>query len=156
MGAIELHARASADFEAKLEQTQSLLIRAASGFAPVVQASSLGAEDVVITHLIDSLELGIPVFVLDTGMLHSPTLQLLERTHRKLGDRLTVYQPSREAVIQFVKREGGDAMYRSVELRKACCGLRKLETFIATLRRVGHDPFKAAANAARFVEKETA
>ena len=133
MGAIELHARASKEFEARLAQTQALLIRAASEYAPVVQASSLGAEDVVITHLIDSLELNIPVFVLDTGMLHSPTLELLERTRRKLGERLVIYRPSRESVIQFIKREGGDAMYRSVELRKACCHIRKVEPLARAL-----------------------
>ena len=127
MGAIELHARESKEFEARLAQTQALLIRAASEYTPLTQASSLGAEDVVITHLIDSLELNIPVFVLDTGMLHSPTQELLERTRRKLGERLVVYQPARESVIQFVKREGGDAMYRSVDLRKACCHIRKVE-----------------------------
>ena len=66
MGAIDLHARASKDYEDKLAATQKLLIRAASEFAPLKQASSLGAEDVVITHLINSLELDIPVFVLET------------------------------------------------------------------------------------------
>ena len=53
------------------------LRRAATAYAPVKQASSLGAEDVVITHLINSLELDIPVFVLETGMLHPQTLALL-------------------------------------------------------------------------------
>ena len=65
MGAIELNARASKDYEAKLAETQKLLIQAAAEFAPLKQASSLGAEDVVITHLINSLELDIPVFVLE-------------------------------------------------------------------------------------------
>ena len=80
MGAIELNARASKDYEAKLAETQKLLIQAAAEFAPLKQASSLGAEDVVITHLINSLELDIPVFVLETGVLHAETLALLERT----------------------------------------------------------------------------
>jgi phosphoadenosine phosphosulfate reductase len=133
MSAVELHARASTEFEDKLEQAQALLIRAASEYAPLTQASSLGAEDVAITHLIDSLELNIPVFVLDTGMLHSPTLELLERTRRKLGERLVVYQPARESVVQFVKREGGDAMYKSVDLRKACCHIRKVEPLARAL-----------------------
>src|SRR4051794_11682213 len=66
MGAIDLHARASKDFEAKLGATQKLLIQAASEYTPLKQASSLGGEDVVITHLINSLELDIPVFVLET------------------------------------------------------------------------------------------
>jgi phosphoadenosine phosphosulfate reductase len=127
MGAIDLHARASNDFEAKLAETQAMLIRAAAEFSPVTQASSLGAEDVVITHLINSLALPIPVFVLDTGMLHEETLQLLERTKAESQTPVTVYQPVNESVVHFVGREGKDAMYRSVELRKACCHIRKVE-----------------------------
>jgi len=127
MGAIDLHARASKDFEAKLAETQQLLIRAASEFTPLKQASSLGAEDVVITHLINSLELDIPVFVLETGALHAETLALLERTQAGSRAPVEVYRPVHEAVVQFVGREGKDAMYRSIELRKACCGIRKME-----------------------------
>jgi phosphoadenosine phosphosulfate reductase len=127
MSAIDLHARPSKDFEARLAEAQALLIRAASEFSPVTQASSLGAEDVVITHLINSLELDIAVFVLDTGMLHTQTLELLERTKANSRAAVNVYQPVHEAVVHFVKREGKDPMYRSVELRKACCHIRKVE-----------------------------
>jgi phosphoadenosine phosphosulfate reductase len=127
MGAVGLHARASAEFNAKLERTRALLVRAATEFAPLKQASSLGAEDVVITHLIANLALDIPVFVLDTGMLHPQTLELLERTKANPRLRIHVYQPVQEAVIEFVAREGTEPMYKSVALRKACCHLRKVE-----------------------------
>ena len=127
MSAIDLHARASADFDAKVEATRALLQRVATEFTPVTQASSLGVEDVVITHLINSLELDIPVFVLETGMLHPQTLALLERTQASSRAPVTVYKPVNESVIQFVGREGKDAMYRSIELRKACCHIRKVE-----------------------------
>lgn len=127
MGAIDLHARPSKDFEAKLAETQALLIRAAAEFSPLTQASSLGAEDVVITHLINSLQLDIPVFVLQTGMLHQETLDLLARTQAASRARVNVYEPVQESVIQFVAREGKEAMYRSIELRKACCHIRKVE-----------------------------
>jgi phosphoadenosine phosphosulfate reductase len=127
MGAVELHARASADFDARLAETRALLRRAATEFSPVTQASSLGAEDVVITHLINSLQLDIPVFVLDTGMLHPQTLQLLARTRATSRAPVTVYRPRDEAVIRFVQREGKDPMYKSVDLRKACCHIRKVE-----------------------------
>ncbi|MEJ5989121.1 phosphoadenylyl-sulfate reductase [Ramlibacter sp. PS3R-8] len=127
MGAIDLHARASRDYETKLGETRKLLVRAASEFAPLKQASSLGAEDVVITHLINGLELDIPVFVLETGMLHGETLDLLERTRATSRTRVEVYRPVQESVVHFVGREGKDAMYRSIELRKACCQIRKLE-----------------------------
>jgi phosphoadenosine phosphosulfate reductase len=127
MGAIDLHARPSGDYARKLDETQALLVRAASAYSPLTQASSLGAEDVVITHLINALELDIPVFVLETGMLHPQTLELLERLKATSRAPVKVYRPVQEAVVQFVRREGREAMYRSIELRKACCQIRKVE-----------------------------
>lgn len=127
MSAIDLHARPSKDFDAKLAETRALLQRAATEFSPLTQASSLGAEDVVITHLINALGLDIPVFVLETGMLHAQTLALLERTQANSRVPVNVYRPKNEAVIQFVAREGNEAMYKSIELRKACCHIRKIE-----------------------------
>ena len=127
MGAIDLHAKASPGYERKLTETQQLLVRAASEFSPLTQANSLGAEDMVITHLINSLELDIPVFVLETGMLHPQTLELLERLKATSRAPVKVYTPVQESVIQFVGREGKDAMYRSIELRKGCCHIRKVE-----------------------------
>jgi phosphoadenosine phosphosulfate reductase len=133
MSAIDLHARASNDFEAKLAETQKLLIQAAADYSPLKQASSLGAEDVVITHLVNQLELDIPIFVLETGALHGETLALLERTKASSRAPVEVYQPVQEQVVQFVAREGHDAMYRSIELRKACCGIRKMEPLARAL-----------------------
>jgi phosphoadenosine phosphosulfate reductase len=127
MGAIDLYARPSKDFEAKLAETRALLQRAAAEFSPLTQASSLGAEDVVITHLINALALDIPVFVLDTGMLHPQTLDLLARTKASSRTRIDVYQPVQESVVHFVAKEGNEAMYRSIALRKACCHIRKVE-----------------------------
>ena len=127
MSAIDLHARPSTDFDAKLAETQALLVRAAAEFSPLTQASSLGAEDVVITHLINLLQLDIPIFVLETGMLHPQTLELLERTEASSRAPVKVYRPLQEAVVQFVAREGKEPMYKSIELRKACCHIRKVE-----------------------------
>jgi len=127
VSAIDLHARASKDFEAKLAETQAVLKRAAAEFSPITQASSLGAEDVVITHIINRLQLDIPVFVLDTGMLHKETQNLLARTRASSRAPVHVYRPVQESVVHFVRREGKDAMYRSIELRKACCHIRKVE-----------------------------
>jgi phosphoadenosine phosphosulfate reductase len=133
MSAIDLHARPSKDFEDKLAATQKLLIRAASEFSPLKQASSLGAEDVVITHLINSLELDIPVFVLETGALHQETLDLLQRTQAASRAPVQVYLPVQESVIHFLGREGKDPMYRSIALRKECCAIRKLEPLARAL-----------------------
>lgn len=128
MNAIELYARPSADFDLKLAHTQAVLQRTASEHAGrIVQATSLGAEDMVVTDLIARDGLPIAVATLDTGALHAETLALIARIGQRYGLHVDVYRPQAEAVVQFVGRHGADAMYRSVELRKACCRLRKLE-----------------------------
>ncbi len=128
--AIELYARPSANFDAKLRETVVALLKAATT-GPVTQANSLGAEDMVITHLINAHRLPIGIFVLDTGALHAETGALLDQLKAQQAAHphapLTVYQPVPEAVVQFVAREGDGAMYRSIDLRKACCGIRKME-----------------------------
>jgi len=133
--AVRSHARASADYAARLAQTEQLLRQAAAhpGAGGVTQASSLGAEDVVITHLINALGLDIPVFVLDTGALHTETLALLERTEATSRAPVQVYRPQHAQVIAFVRSEGQDAMYRSLALRKQCCGIRKMEPLARAL-----------------------
>jgi phosphoadenosine phosphosulfate reductase len=132
--AIALHANPSANFADKVAETVALLKQAADEFSPVTQASSLGAEDVVITHLINHNALNIPVFVLETGALHRETLALLERTQANSVAPVKVYRPSTEKVIAFVKTHGQDAMYESLELRKACCQVRKLAPLAEALK----------------------
>lgn len=132
--ATALHARPSAGYDGKLRVTQTLLRQAARlGADAVTQASSLGAEDVVITHLINALELDIPVFVLDTGALHTETLALLERTQATSRAPVQVYRPPLEAVITFIRSHGQNAMYASTPLRKSCCHVRKMEPLARAL-----------------------
>ena len=133
LSATELHAKPSADYAAKLATTQALLQRAAAELQPLKQASSLGAEDVVITHLINALALDIPVFVLETGRLHAETLELLERTEAHSRAPIQVYRPQHEAVIAFVRDKGQNAIYDSIALRKECCGIRKMEPLARAL-----------------------
>ncbi|MDD2728735.1 phosphoadenylyl-sulfate reductase [Malikia sp.] len=133
LSATELHAKPSADYADKLATTKALLQRAAAEFQPLKQASSLGAEDVVITHLINALSLDIPVFVLETGRLHPETLALLERTEAHSRAPIQVYRPQHEAVIEFVRDKGQDSIHDSIALRKECCGIRKMEPLARAL-----------------------
>lgn len=143
--AIARNAAPSQDYIIKLAEAQNVLLQAAATYlradpiseapiATVTQASSLGAEDVVISHLINSLKLDIPVFVLETGALHQETLDLLGRFQAASRAPVTVYKPVNESVVQFVAREGKDAMYKSITLRKECCGIRKMEPLERALK----------------------
>jgi phosphoadenosine phosphosulfate reductase len=128
MNAIELHARLLPGFDERLAATRQQLRAAAERHAGrIVQASSLGAEDMVVTDLIVRERLPIAVGTLDTGELHAQTLDLIDRAQAHWGLRVEVHRPVQEAVVAFVERHGPRAMKRSVELRHACCGLRKLE-----------------------------
>ena len=141
MSAVAQHARASGDFMAKLQRSREALLQLALDHARqdgavtarVVQASSLGAEDMVISHLIDTLEIDAGIFVLQTGLLHTETLALLDRLSADSRAPVTVYEPRAEAVVQFVGREGKVAMFKSITLRKACCGIRKMEPLARAL-----------------------
>jgi phosphoadenosine phosphosulfate reductase len=126
--AVDLHARPSAAFAAKLAQTTAVLQAAAAAHAGrIVLATSLGAEDMVLADLIARHALPITLATLDTGWLHDETLALIPRVEQRYGLRVERFTPVQESVVQFVRRHGERAMYDSIDLRKACCGVRKLE-----------------------------
>lgn len=128
MSAIALYARPTPGFDQRVAQTLALLRASAGAHAgAIVQASSLGAEDMVVTDLIARHRLGIAIGTLDTGLLHAQTVALIDRIDQHYRLDVEVYRPASEAVLHFVQREGTAAMTRSLGLRKACCGIRKLE-----------------------------
>lgn len=90
-------------------------------------SSSFGAEDMVILDLIARHGIAVEVFTLDTGRLHQETLALVDRARGHYGLPVRVLYPDAPALEAFVTAEGPDAFYRSVELRKRCCAVRKLE-----------------------------
>ena len=128
MSAIALYARATEGFAGRVAHAVAML-RGAAAKHPgrIVQATSLGPEDMVITDLIARHGLGIGVATLATGQLHQETLALIPRIEQRYGLPVEVFRPAAESVLQFVRTNGERAMFESVALRKACCGLRKLE-----------------------------
>ena len=128
MSAIDLYARATPGFDERVAQALAVLHSAATEHAgAIVQSTSLGAEDMVVTDLIARHRLNIQIATLETGALHAQTVALIGRTEQHYGLAVAVFKPQAEAVLHFVKTQGDDAMYRSLALRKACCGLRKME-----------------------------
>jgi phosphoadenosine phosphosulfate reductase len=128
MSAVALYARHTEGFEARVAQAVAVLKQAAAQHAGgIVQSTSLGVEDMVVTDLIARHGLDIAIATLDTGKLHAQTLALIPEIESRYGKQVEVYRPVADAVIQFVGRNGEEAMYKSLELRKACCGIRKME-----------------------------
>ena len=133
MSAIDLYNKPSADFDAKVANSIALLQRAAAQYPALTQASSLGAEDIVVTHLIHLAGISSGVFVLDTGKLHAETLALIGLIEKRYTRSVEVYRPKNESVIKFVRHHGEKAMYDSIELRKQCCDIRKMEPLARAL-----------------------
>jgi phosphoadenosine phosphosulfate reductase len=126
--AIGLYARQTAGFDERLAATLQILREAAAAHpGTVIQSTSLGAEDMVVTDLIARHQLPIAIGTLETGALHAETVALIGRIEQRYGLKVDVYSPVETAVVEFVKTHGDQAMYQSLALRKACCGVRKLE-----------------------------
>ena len=115
------------DIAEKVKNLEALLTQAASEFDAIRLASSLGAEDNVLFDVIARLKLNIAVFSLNTGRLHQQTLNVADDLKQKYGFAPDWFKPEAQAVEQYVAQNGLDAFYESVELRKECCNIRKVE-----------------------------
>src|SRR6266481_6167594 len=112
----------------KIDQTKTLLQQIERDWAPATFANSFGAEDMVLTDLIAKHTPGIEIFSLDTGRLHGETYKLMGQAREKYSNiAFKVYYPSAAEIEHFVNTNGINAFYKSVDLRKGCCGIRKVE-----------------------------
>lgn len=93
----------------------------------IALASSLGAEDQALTHLIALTDPSVRIFTLDTGRMFPESYELLERTNRHYNIAIEVFFPDYEKVERMVNEKGINLFYESVENRRLCCGIRKVE-----------------------------
>lgn len=98
----------------------------AENFHKAKFASSFGEEDQVIAHLIASQRLNIGIFTLDTGRLFQETYDLIDLTRSNYKIDIDVLFPDAKEVEKYVKDKGINGFYNSVENRKECCGIRKI------------------------------
>ncbi|MDD5057792.1 MAG: phosphoadenylyl-sulfate reductase [Sideroxydans sp.] len=125
------------ELDKKIADTVAILRQAASEFAPVVFANSLGAEDMVLTDLIAKYQPDIQMFSLDTGRLPKETYDLIQEVSQQYNIPLHVYFPDSTRVQQLVTEHGINGFYDSVENRKACCFARKVEPLRRALKGKG-------------------
>lgn len=93
----------------------------------IVFSTSFGWEDQVISHLIFKNDLPIKVFTLETGRLFPETYYVWNRTLEMYGKQIHAYYPNTQAVENMISTKGPSSFYESVENRKECCGIRKVE-----------------------------
>jgi phosphoadenosine phosphosulfate reductase len=97
------------------------------GANSITFANSMGAEDMVLTDIILREQLPIDIFSLDTGRLPVETYDLIAEVEQTYSTKLKIYFPQAATVEDYVQTKGINAFYESIELRKACCHMRKVE-----------------------------
>jgi phosphoadenosine phosphosulfate reductase len=111
----------------KRAQVVALLQAASNEFNAITFANSYGAEDMVLTDIIAKEQLAIEIFSLDTGRLPAETYTLMGEVEKTYETKPIVFFPKNDAVEDYVRTKGINAFYESIELRKACCHMRKVE-----------------------------
>lgn len=119
--------------EKKIEEIAGLLARIRDEYSPAAFASSLSAEDMVLTDFIANGFREIEIFTIDTGRLPQETHNLLRAVASRYSLNIRVYFPRNATLEDFVSHHGSNAFYESVELRKRCCELRKVEPLARAL-----------------------
>lgn len=114
------------DFES--QSAEQLLRWAAESFFPKIAfASSFGAEDVAVIDLLSGIKPKISIFTLDTGRLPEETYEVMEQVRQRYGVEIVSFFPDKAAVEKLEREKGFYSFRQSVENRKECCGIRKVE-----------------------------
>jgi len=100
----------------------------------VTFSSSFSYEDQVITHDILSYDTNISIFTLETGRLFPETFSVWNSTNERYNTHITAYYPNTTDIQDYVNSKGPNAFYESVENRKSCCYIRKVEPLSRALQ----------------------
>jgi phosphoadenosine phosphosulfate reductase len=110
-----------------LDPVEALRLLAERFAGEIVFSTSFGWEDQVITHMIFTNNLPIKIFTLETGRLFPETYYVWNRTMEIYEKPIHAYYPNHELLEKMVNAKGPSSFYESVENRKECCGIRKVE-----------------------------
>lgn len=100
----------------------------------IALACSFGGEDVVLVDMLSKLSPNPRVFAIDTGRLHEATYEVMEQIREKYGLKLEIYFPSRGEVEELVRNKGLYSFRTSLEARKECCRIRKVDPLNRALK----------------------
>lgn len=93
----------------------------------IALASSLGLEDQMLTNMILKIKPSARIFTIDTGRLFPETYSLIDKTNMKYGFKMEVFFPESASVESFINLNGINAFYESIDKRKTCCYVRKIQ-----------------------------
>lgn len=116
------------DKQLETSSAQEVLRTAIEGWGDrLVVASSFGAEDVVLIDMVAQINPHTRIFTIDTGRLHQETYDVAERLRHRYGVSFEVYFPESHAVETMLRAKGQNSFYDSIDNRKECCSIRKME-----------------------------
>lgn len=110
----------------------SLLANAFKG--EVVFSTNFNLEDQIITHLIQSNNIPVEIFTIDSGRLFEETYNVWNQTNEKYNINIKTYYPQFNNLQEFIETNGPNAFHKSVQLRKECCYIRKIEPLQRALK----------------------
>ncbi len=110
-----------------LNEVEALKVLASEFPGKVVFSTSFSWEDQAIAHMILTNDIPIEIFTLDTGRLFDETYYVWSRTNEKYNTHIKAYYPQHEDLQEYIAENGPNAFYESVQLRKSCCYIRKVE-----------------------------
>ena len=93
----------------------------------IALSTSLGAEDQVLTEMVVALDPAVKIFTLDTGRMFPETYDAIEMTNARYNINIKVFFPDYRQVEKMVNEKGINLFYESIENRKLCCHIRKIE-----------------------------
>ena len=118
----------------KSKNVISLIQKNIEKYSSVAFANSLGAEDMVLIDLIQKNKLSVEAFSIDTGRLPPETYNLIQKVEDKYQFKIKLYFPDYQKIESYVNTNGINAFYNSVDLRKSCCAIRKVEPLNRALK----------------------
>ena len=111
----------------RLNTAEALSLLANEFPGQVTFSSSFSIEDQVIAHHIISNDIPVSIFTLDTGRLFAETYSVWSSTNEKYGTKIKAYYPDRALLEDYLNEKGPNAFYESIDNRKQCCYIRKVE-----------------------------
>jgi phosphoadenosine phosphosulfate reductase len=117
-----------------LAPEEALLFLAKEFTGGIVFSTSFGIEDQVISHMVFSQKIPVEVFTLDTGRMFTETYSTWRQTLETYAQPIKAYYPDAEALQVFTTENGPNSFYESIDNRKGCCAIRKVEPLQRALK----------------------
>ena len=131
---LQAHIPGLLDKLSRMSMTEFMAFLADQFPGKLVFSSSFSMEDQVITDAILSNKIPVSIFTLDTGRLFAETYSVWTSTNEKYDTRIQAFYPDRELLEDYLNQKGPNAFYESVENRKGCCHIRKVEPLRRALK----------------------